>query len=199
MKANEVALVLTGYQNEFCSPDGKLHALIKDMLASNKIIPNTVDLLTRAQKKGIPAYIASIVFTPGYPELQNPVGILKNIKEIGAFMKGTKGADVIDELKPFSGYLQVVEGKTGLSCFGHTNLDGFLKEKGVKTIGVAGLLTNVCVESTARAGYDAGYEVIIIKDCTGCRSQSWQEYAEQNIFPMLGKVMDHNEFLNSVQ
>ena len=114
-------------------------------------------------------------------------------------MKGTKGADVIDELKPFMNYLQAVEGKTGLSCFGHTNLDGFLKEKGIKTIGVAGLLTNVCVESKARAGYDAGYEVIVIKDCTGCKSQSWQEYAEQNIFPMLGKVMDHNEFLNSIQ
>ncbi len=128
MKANEVALVLTGYQNEFCSPDGKLHSLIKDMLASNKIIQNTVDLLSRAQKKGIPAYIASIVFTPGYPELQNPVGILKNIKEIGAFMKGTKGAEVIDELKPFMNYLQVVEGKTGLSCFGHTNLDGLLTQ-----------------------------------------------------------------------
>ncbi len=198
MKASEVALVLTGYQNEFCSPDGKLHALIKDMLVSNKIIQNTVDLLTRAQKKGIKAYIASIVFSPGYPELQNPVGILKSIKEINAFQRGTKGADVIDELKPFKGYLKEVVGKTGLSCFGHTNLDALLKDTGVKTIAIAGLLTNVCVESTARAGYDAGYEVIILKNCTGCRSQSWQEYSEQNIFPMLGRVMDHNEFLNSV-
>jgi nicotinamidase-related amidase len=75
----------------------------------------------------------------------------------------------------------------------------FLKENGVATIAVVGLLTNVSVESTARAGYDSGYEVLILKDCTGCRSQSWQEYAEQNIFPMLGKVMDHNEFLNSIQ
>ena len=199
MKANEVAIVLTGYQNEFCSPEGKLHGLIKDMLVSNKIIQNTVDLLSRAQKKGIKSYIASIVFTPGYPELHNPVGILKTIKEINAFMKGTKGAEVIDELKPFKGYIQEVEGKTGLSCFGHTNLDSFLKGNGVSTVAIAGLLTNVCVESTARAGYDAGYEVLFMKDCTGCRSQSWQEYAEQNIFPMLGKVMDHNEFLNTIQ
>jgi len=199
MKANEVAIVLTGYQNEFCAPDGKLNGLVAEMLVSNNCIAKTVDLLKEAQKKGIKSYIASIIFSPGYPELQNPVGILKTIKEIGAFLKGTKGAEVIEELRPFWNYLNVVDGKTGLSCFGHTNLDDFLKKTGVKTVAIAGLLTNVCVESTARAGYDAGYEIIVIGDCTACRSQSWQEYAEQNIFPMLGRVMDHKQFLDEVK
>ncbi|MFZ3136748.1 MAG: cysteine hydrolase [Thermodesulfovibrionales bacterium] len=199
MKAHEVAIILTGFQNEFCAPDGKLHGLVKDMLVSNRIIPNTVDFLKRAQKKGIACYIASIVFTQGYPELNNPVGILKDIKKINAFQKGTKGADVIDELKPFEHYLTVVEGKTGLSCFGNTNLDNFLKDKAIRTIAIAGLLTNVCVESTARAGYDVGYEVIVLRDCTACRSRVWQEYSEKNIFPMFGRVMDHNDFLDEIE
>lgn len=199
IKRNEVAIVLTGYQNEFCSPDGILHGLVKDMLSPSKVIPNTVDLLERARQKGIFACIASIVFTQGYLELDNPVGILKNIKDLNAFQKGTKGVELIDELKPFKDYLNVVEGKTGLSCFGHTNLDAFLKSRGIKIVVCAGLLTNVCVESTARAGYDAGYEVIVLKDCTACRSPVWQEYAEQNVFPMLGRVMDHNDFLDSIE
>ncbi len=200
MRATEVAIVLTGYQNEFCSPDGKLYNLVKDMLKVNKVIPNTVDLLERAREKGIKSYIAPIVFSPGYSELQHSVGILKNIKDMNAFLMGTKGAEVIDELKPFIGeYLIVVEGKTGLSCFGHTNLDVLLKESGIRTIACAGLLTNVCVESTVRQGYDEGYEVVVLKDCTACRSRSWQDYAEQNIFPMLGRVMDHREFLNEIE
>jgi len=198
MKVSEVAIVLTGYQKEFCSPDGKLHAFVKDMLGPNRVIENTVDLIKKAKEKKIPIYMASIIFTPGYPELEHPVGILKNIKDIGAFLQGTKGAEVIDELKPFMNYIIDVKGKTGLSCFGHTNLDELLKQKGRRTIAIAGLLTNVCVESTARAGYDAGYEVIVLKDCTACRSQSWQDYAEQNIFPMLGRVMTHDDFLNSI-
>lgn len=199
IKACEVAIILTGFQNEFCAPYGKLHDLVKDMLVSNSIIPNTVDLLKRAQKKGITCYIAPIIFTHGYPELHNPVGILKDIKEINAFQKGTRGADVIDDLKPFDGYLTVVEGKTGLSCFGNTSLDNFLKENSIRIIAIAGLLTNVCVESTARAGYDAGYEVIVLRDCTACRSRSWQDYSEKNIFPMLGRVMSHKEFLNKIE
>jgi len=198
MKASEVAVVLTGYQKEFCSPDGKLHAFVKDMLSPYKIIENTVDFVKRAKDKRIPVYIASIIFSPGYPELEHPVGILKSIKDIGAFLKDTKGAEVIDELKPFMNYIIEVKGKTGLSCFGHTNLDEQLRGKNISTIAVAGLLTNVCVESTARAGYDAGYEVIVLKDCTACRSKSWQDYAEQNIFPMLGSVMTYNEFLNQI-
>ena len=199
MKAHEVAIILTGFQNEFCAPYGKLHGLVKDMLASSNVIPNTVDLLKGSWEKGIACYIASIIFNQGYPELHDPVGILKDIKEINAFQKGTKGADVIDELKPFEDYLTVVEGKTGLSCFGNTNLDNFLKEKAVRIIAIAGLLTNVCVESTARAGYDAGYEVIVLRDCTACRSHSWQDYSEKNIFPMLGRVMSHKEFLNQIE
>jgi len=199
MKANEVAIVLTGYQKEFCSPDGKLHALIKDMLGPCKIIENTLDLLKRAKEKKIPVFNAAIVFSPGYPELENPVGILKNIKEMKAFMKGTLGAELIDELKPFKDYIIDVEGKTGLSCFRHTNLDKLLKDRNIHTIATAGLLTNVCVESTVRAGYDAGYEIMVIKDCTGCRSKSWQDYAEQNILPMFGSIVTHDEFLKMVQ
>ena len=176
-----------------------MHDLVKDMLVSSNIIPNTIDLLKRSQEKGIACYITSIIFTQGYPELRNPVGILKDIKEINAFQKGTKGADVIDELKPFDRYLTVVEGKTGLSCFGNTSLDNFLKGKAIRIIAIAGLLTNVCVESTARAGYDAGYEVIVLSDCTACRSRSWQDYSEKNIFPMLGRVMSHKEFLNEIE
>jgi ureidoacrylate peracid hydrolase len=136
---------------------------------------------------------------PGYPELENPVGILKNIKEMKAFLKGTLGAELIDELKPYKDYIIDVEGKTGLSCFRHTNLDKLLKDRNIKVVAAAGLLTNVCVESTVRAGYDAGYEIMVLKDCTGCRSKSWQDYAEQNIFPMFGSVITHDEFLNMVQ
>ncbi len=199
MKADEVAIILTGYQKEFCSPAGKLHAFVKDMLGPNKVIEKTIDFVKRAMDKKIPIYNASIVFTPGYPELEHPVGILKSIKDMMAFLKGTKGAELIDELKPFMNYIVDVKGKTGLSCFGHTNLDNMLKEKGIKIIAIAGLLTNVCVESTARAGYDAGYEVIVLKDCTACRSRSWQEYSEQNIFPMFGRVMNHDDFLNEIE
>ncbi len=199
MKADEVAIILTGYQKEFCSPAGKLHAFVKDMLGPNKVIEKTIDFVKRAMDKKIPIYNASIVFTPGYPELEHPVGILKSIKDMTAFLKGTKGAELIDELKPFMNYIVDVKGKTGLSCFGHTNLDNMLKEKGIKIIAIAGLLTNVCVESTARAGYDAGYEVIVLKDCTACRSRSWQEYSEQNIFPMFGRVMNHDDFLNEIE
>lgn len=195
MKATEVAIVLTGYQNEFCEPKGILHGLVKDMLSQTNVIANTVDLLKQAKAKRIPTFITPIIFTEGYPELENPVGIFKNIKDAGAFLKGW-GSETIKELAPFSDYMITIKGKTGLSCFGHTDLEGRLRAKGINTIACAGLLTNVCVESTARYGYDAGLNVIVLKDCTACRSQVWQQYAEENVFPMLGKVMTYKEFLN---
>lgn len=199
MKAKDVAIILTGYQNEFCEPDGKLYDLVKDMLVSRGVIPNTVDLLKKAKEKKIATFITPIIFSEGYPELCNPVGIFKSIKEMGAFRKGTKGAETIKELRPFEDYMNFVHGKTGLSCFGNTDLEDKLKQKGIKILACTGLLTNVCVESTARYGYDAGYETILIKDCSACRSPVWQDYAENNVFPLLGRVMDHNEFLEQIE
>ncbi len=49
-----------------------------------------------------------------------------------------------------------IEGKRLLDTFAGTNLDFILRSKGIKTIGLGGFLTNCCVESTMRSGYESG-------------------------------------------
>ena len=51
----------------------------------------------------------------------------------------------------------VVEGKRGLDTFATTNLDFILRARGITTIALGGFLTNCCVESTMRTGYEKGY------------------------------------------
>ena len=70
-----------------------------------------------------------IFFTPNYQELVEPVGILKTIKEVGAFQAGTKGSQMIDELLPFHSRILEVPGKRGFNAFMNTNLDMILHEK----------------------------------------------------------------------
>ncbi len=94
--------------------------------------------------------------------------------------------------------MQFVKAKRGLCAFGDTDLDEILEEKDIKHVAIGGLLTNICVESTARTAYDRGYEVTILKDCTACRSFEEQKYSEEYIFPLLGKVMTHEEFLDAL-
>ena len=94
---------------------------------------------------------APITFAEGYGEINDhPYGILKGVVDGRAFIKGSWGAAIVDELGPAEGDI-VIEGKRGLDTFASTNLDFILRSKGIKTIVLGGFLTNCCVESTMRA------------------------------------------------
>jgi ureidoacrylate peracid hydrolase len=71
------------------------------------------------------------------------------------FVKGSWGAAIVEDLSPEAGDI-VIEGKRGLDTCASTNLDFILRSKGIKTIVLGGFLTNCCVESTMRSGYENG-------------------------------------------
>jgi nicotinamidase-related amidase len=61
-------------------------------------------------------------------------------------------------------------GKRGLDTFASTNLDVILRSKGIKTVVLGGVPTNCCAEATMRTGYENGYQVITLIDCTAATS-----------------------------
>lgn len=52
------------------------------------------------------------------------------------------------------------------NSFHETELDSYLKEKGIKKVIVCGMMTHMCVDTTVRAAMDYGYEVDLVAD--GC-------------------------------
>jgi ureidoacrylate peracid hydrolase len=111
-----------------------------------------------------------------------------------SFRKDTWGAEIVDVLEPEAEDI-IVEGKRGLCGFASTNLDFILRNLNIKTIALGGFLTNCCVESTMRTGYEKGYNVITLKDCTAALSEEEQRLAVEKNYPMFSRPMDHNEFL----
>jgi len=196
MKASETAILLIEFQKEFCSEDGILYGIVKDQLKD--VIPRTAKLVEEARKKGCLIVHIPISFSEDYKELGNPTGILKAVVDSGAFKKGSKGVEWVDELKPAPEDI-VVEGKKTIGAFASTNLDFILRSRGIKNVAVTGFITNFCVESTVREAYDRGYNVIVIKDCTVARSEDEQKFAEERIFPAFGEVLTHEEFLNKLE
>ncbi|MGD8239161.1 MAG: cysteine hydrolase [Armatimonadota bacterium] len=198
MNPSTTAIVFQGLQVDFCSPGGKLYDQLAEQLASRALVPALIDLLRDALDLGVRPYFVPIIFTPDYRELRQVGGILAAIKEAGAFQAGTRGAEPIEELQPFLDRVTVVEAKRGLCAFGSTDLDDRLRRDGIKTVAVCGLLTNVCVETTARSAYDLGYEVITLTDLTAAKSAEEQEASERFVFPLLGLSMTACEFLEEV-
>jgi nicotinamidase-related amidase len=183
------AVVLIEYQNEFTSDGGALHGAVAEVMDKTNMLANTREVVAAARAAGATIMHAPITFAAGYNELsKHPYGILKGVVDGSAFVKGSWGAAIVDSLEPQEGDI-VVEGKRGLDTFASTNLDFILRSKGITTIVLGGFLTNCCVESTMRSGYENGYQVITLTDCTAATSVAEHENAISYDYPMFSKPM----------
>jgi nicotinamidase-related amidase len=186
----KTALVLIEYQNEFTSEGGVLHGAVAPVMEKTGMLPKTVALVEAARAAGVTIMHAPITFAPGYGELsRHPYGILKGVVDGNAFVKGTWGAAIVDDLAPADGDI-VIEGKRGLDTFASTNLDFILRSKGIETVILAGFLTNCCVESTMRSAYENGYRVITLTDCTAATSPEEHDNALAYDFPMFSMPVE---------
>lgn len=208
LDASRTAIVLIEPQNDFLKPGGTMYQYIKDQLAKRNVIGNLQKLLEGARKKQVKIfYVPFHGFEAGFPELKKGGPGVSGLRGIemdmkaawgtGAWLKGTPGPEIIDELKPQKGDV-IVEGKKTLDAFHSTALDYLLRANEIEYVAFAGFHTNWCVESSARSAYDKGYRVIVVADCTGTDTEEEQSYAERLIFPKIGKVMNSEEFLKAV-
>ena len=192
------AVVLIEYQNDFTSEGGVLHGAVSEVMDKTEMLANTQRVVDAARAAGATVMHAPITFAAGYHELsKHPYGILKGVVDGNAFVKGSWGAAIVDELAPGESDI-VIEGKRGLDTFASTNLDFILRSKGITTIALGGFLTNCCVESTMRTGYENGYQVITLTDCVAGTSMEEHENALRYDYPMFSTPMTSAQFIDAV-
>jgi ureidoacrylate peracid hydrolase len=192
------ALILIEYQNDFTTEGGVFHGGVKGVMESTNMLANSVKILEQARAAGVTVMFVCISFAKGYNEITaNPYGILKGVVDNEAFVEGTWGAEITNVLPRKSTDI-LIEGKRGLDTFASTNLDFILRSRGIKNIAVAGFLTNCCVESTIRTGYEKGFNVVALSDCTATLSQEEQEHAFAKNLPLFAHIQKHDEFLSSL-
>ncbi len=189
------AVVLIEYQNDFTTDGGALHGAVAEVMDKTGMMTNTQQVVEAARAAGATVMFAPITFAEGYNEISaHPYGILKGVVDGKAFVKGSWGAAITDELPPAEGDI-LIEGKRGLDTFASTNLDFILRSKGITTIALGGFLTNCCVESTMRSGYENGYQVITLNDCVAATSVEEHDNALKYDYPMFSKPMSSAEFI----
>src|SRR5690242_10752991 len=78
-------------------------------------------------------------------------------------VRGEPGHDIIPELYPKAG--EPVIDKPGKGAFYQTDLELMLKNRGIETLLVCGVTTEVCVNTTVREANDRGFRCIVLSDC----------------------------------
>jgi nicotinamidase-related amidase len=193
------AVVLIEYQNDFTSEGGALHEAVRDVMERTGMLENSRRLVQAARDAGATIVHAPISYVPGYRELAlHAYGILKDVVDASAFVQGEWGAEITDALAPQDGDV-IVEGKRGLDTFATTNLDFILRGRGITTIALGGFLTNCCVESTMRTGYEKGYHVITLSDCVAGASIEEHQNAIRFDYPMFSEVQTADALIEQLE
>ena len=151
-------LLVIDMQRYFLSEES--HAFIP---SSKAIVPNIKSLVDIYRKFNLP-----IIFTRhSYKEDEHP-GIMG--KWWGDMIQEESVLSEIDPLLgPFSS--EEVIRKTRYSAFHNTELEKFLKNKGVKTMVITGVMTHLCCETTAREAFIRDYEVYFVIDGTATENE----------------------------
>ena len=126
VEPSRTALVLVEYQNDFVSPGGKFHDVVKSEIERTAMMRHTADLLARARRAGVPVIHVPYTYSEHYRSQSERVGVLSTIggaEKIAtgawrepAFAPGLWGASFAAETAPSSGEV-VVRGKHGLDAF----------------------------------------------------------------------------------
>ena len=80
-------------------------------------------------------------------------------------------------------------------AFHGTDLDLLLRRRGVRTVVIGGIATNIGVESTARSAHEHSYDVVLVEDATTGLEAEMHEFAFSKIFPRLGRVVKTADLL----
>lgn len=160
------AVVVVDVQNAFCHPDGSFARMGHDMSACQAAVPGSVRLVEEARAHGVPVYFVVYGYAPDYADGGYLVeNMHPEVREHQAMLAGTWDAEVVDELAPRDDEPVIV--KNRYSAFINTDLEDRLRSRGITSVVLCGVTTNVCVESSARDAAQRDFGVTVVADACG--------------------------------
>ncbi|MCE1190140.1 MAG: cysteine hydrolase [Ignavibacteria bacterium] len=170
------AIVITDPQNEFLSPQGKAWALVGPSVEANNTIANIETLFELGEKYKIPVFISPHYYYPHDREWKAKGAISEFINQVKLFDRKSplslegfegSGADFLEKYKKYinSPNVTVVSPH---KVYGPQSNDLVLqlREMKIDKVILAGMLSNLCVESHLRELVEQGFEVAVVKDAT---------------------------------
>jgi nicotinamidase-related amidase len=188
------ALLILHWQNELVKPGGLVSTPLPGIIAASGTVDRLQEALRASREHGVLVVYVNASHRKGYPEVpRTQAPLAAGLVASNAFLRGTWGVEVIDELKPWEDEIEINNYST--SAFIYTELDLILRNRGITTVVLAGLATNWVVESTARDAFNRGYAVWTLADCCNSSSREAHDYCVKNTLPMLGVVCDAGDYV----
>lgn len=157
------------------------------------VIPNTQKLLDMCRKAGIQVI---------YPRIAS---FVQDCRDVSTEHKrlhllapaNSRESEILDEIKPLENEIVLSKGASGV--FNSTAIDQILRNLGVDTLIVTGVVTNYCVETAVRDAGDRGYNVVLVSDACAAMNEEHQRLALEILAACYCVVRNTDQVIHEVQ
>ncbi len=201
------ALVIIDMQRDFLEPGGFGAALGNDVSRLQAAVAPCQAMLSAARRHGMLVIHTREGHRPDLSDApphkvvrgdpKNRIGARGPMGRI--LVRGEPGHDIIPQLYPLT--TEPVIDKPGKGAFYQTDIELMLRNRGIDTLFVAGVTTEVCVNTTVREANDRGFRCVVLSDCCASYFPQFHEAglamikAQGGIF---GSVAGSEQVLNAL-
>lgn len=161
-------------------------------IPTSEVLANTVRIADVCRDKGILVVLIRV----GHDDNKTPHPSPKIDAGFSGFQMGPGAKELAPALGPKPG--DVIVDKYNWGAFHGTNLDTHLRRRGIRTLIMTGLVTNIGVDTTMREAQARGYDQVMVSDAVAAMSPEEHEYTLKYVAPRLSRVRTTEEVLAAI-
>jgi nicotinamidase-related amidase len=194
----KTALLVLDMQNELVDASGKVGAQgFSKIVDERGLIPRIRKVQEKMREKALPVVFVRVGFRADYVDAISQSARLAHLKKMNAMVIGTSGTEFPSAIAPRPDELIVT--KRAVNPFFNTQLETWLRLRGVTTLGLCGVHTHMVVHTTAQYADDSGFVVKVLEDCCASPDPELHRVEVEKILPLFGQVMSSSAFLEELK
>lgn len=158
------------------------------------VVANAAQLADAFRANKMPVFLVRVALSADGKDALKPITDEQTPMN---FPRTPDWADIVSAMGPKEGDVVITKRQWG--AFYGTDLDMQLRRRGVTTIILCGIATNIGVESTARFAYEYGYQQIFAEDATAARSAAEHSHTMSTVFLRIGRVRNTADIIAALQ
>jgi nicotinamidase-related amidase len=192
VEPQRTAVLAVHWQVDAVKADGAFGPIFARTVEEAGVIPRTARVLAAARAARSPVIYVNVCFWPGHTDLVRNNALFNTVWEKKGFVRGTRGVEVIPELAPQPGDYVIEHSR--ISAFHGNDILMILRARGIETVAITGVATNVAIDHTVRDAAQLGFNTVLLEDCCCSSSPAYQEAALMSLRVIATKIVDASRF-----
>ncbi|MBC7779690.1 MAG: cysteine hydrolase [Proteobacteria bacterium] len=197
---SHTAVLVVDMQNEFIEDGGLRGREGDDLSSARALVPRVRRFLQQTRAAGVQVIYVQAVYNSDTDQYISDVWKEQDLRRRRSgrpedqCREGSWNAQICADLAPAAA--DMVVQKRRYCAFEGTGLDMVLRGRGIRTVVVTGMATDICVESTVRSAFVKDYYVVLTSDCTTTYSEEAHERTLRLVHRFYGEVAATTEIVD---